>query len=110
MVIQTSVLARLLGFKLLTLEGIVVASPAQLQDMAALSTARTSDGTARSGDRVPTAEMAADHEPARTGSSARAAGPVGGRLAAAADLLEECSADLSDLEADSPTPQPRSRR
>lgn len=93
-IIETSVLARLMGIKLLTLEGTVLVSPAQLQERYHAHATP---------DAVPVAvtRHQAPAERLNGGSAARSGAPdeaVGARLAAAARLLDESSRDLRSIE------------
>jgi hypothetical protein len=91
LVIETAVVARLLGFKLLTLEGTVLASPAHLTEV---------DGHDGS-DLGPTPGASRYAPVQRPGLSApsafrvpRPAGPCGAQLALAADLLRKSADEL----------------
>jgi hypothetical protein len=83
-VVEASLLARLLGLKLLTLEGTVVLSPARVDD------GLTSRSTPVNGTRDPAIV-------ALPSSHASADAPVGSRLAAAEQLLADCGETLNDL-------------
>jgi hypothetical protein len=84
--VETYVLARLLGIKLLTLEGLVLVSPAAV---------RRSDGPPTSRPRRATERL-----PTRDGSrrtpSTKGSGPGSG-LVGAARLLDQCAEELRAL-------------
>ena len=85
--IETTVLARLLGIKLLTLEGVVLVSPAQVRASNVVSQGPTGAPTTETGRAI-------------TSSNSRAhlgMGPGHG-LEDAARLLNECTKDLQALE------------
>ncbi len=81
-VVQTSLLARVLGMKLLTVEGTVLVSPARLQGPDNY-VEETPSGGAKS--------------PAERGLAASPNGLVGTRLGLTARLLDENAGDLCDL-------------
>jgi len=93
-VVETAILARLLGIKLLTLEGVVYVSPpvlARLKTAAATSSGATtlrvrSNGHSASGTSGPSVPITADVD-----------GHVGARLLAAAALLDENGRQLAGL-------------
>ena len=96
-VVETSVLARLLGIKLLTVEGIIVLSPAQVR--AARPVGWTPDGpqlpagfNGGSGGRRQRETM---RSPRATPEAERA---VGASLATAEQLLAECADTLRLLD------------
>jgi hypothetical protein len=93
LVIETAVVARLLGVKLLTLEGTVLASPAHLKDV-----------DAQDGEALPAPTYAAIERPpvgAPPASSVRRSkGPCGARLILAADLLRASADELRVLRND----------
>lgn len=95
LVIETAVVARLLGVKLLTLEGTVLASPAHLKEVGA------KDGADSSGATLPAPRYAAlqrSRSSAPSASSApRPKGPCGAQLVLAADLLRESADQLRVL-------------
>jgi hypothetical protein len=89
LLIETSVLARLLGIKLLTLEGTVVLSPAQLQGGLSLGVS-----TSPQAGRLGTAKRTRD----AASSATRPHGRLGDRLALSARLLDECADELRALD------------
>jgi hypothetical protein len=95
LLIETSVLARLFGFKLLTLEGTVVVSPAQLRDLAHGLPDRE-DSAAVS--RAHEAPRAAVEPPALVSTAAHPGARLGIGLAAAGRLLHESAGDLERLD------------
>jgi hypothetical protein len=95
LVIETAVVARLLGVKLLTLEGTVLASPAHLKAVDA------QDGADSSGATLPGPQYTAIPRP-RVGAPSASSEPrpkwhCGTQLALAADLLRESADELRDL-------------
>jgi len=92
--VETHVLARLLGIKLLTLEGVVLVSPAQVS---------------RGGVIGPVAQqpppLPTNGVPQRTSRShvQRTELPAGTNLGDAARLLDECTEELRALDADQVT-------
>lgn len=94
LVIETSVLARLLGVKLLTLEGTVLVSPAQLlREGSALATpAAVPVAVARREESVRRLDRGSASRSAASGEA------VGTRLGSAARLLRESSRDLCSIE------------
>jgi hypothetical protein len=98
--VETHVLARLLGIKLLTLEGVVLVSPARVSRQAV------------DGRRAPTTSPAKAPSPRRrtdatirnrgavNDTAAREGLPRGSTLGEAARLLDECHDELRALEAD----------
>lgn len=97
LVIETSVLARLFGFKLLTLQGTVLVSPAQLRELSMPSDERPAGAASQcaAGDDVPV-------PPRETGQGAsprlRPHGAHGARLGLAKRLLSESADELRGLE------------
>jgi hypothetical protein len=87
-VVQTSLLARVLGIKLLTVEGTVLLSPARLQQPENYNAA-----TAASCD------LPADIQRDGAGESSPVL-PVGSRLGLVARLLDENATQLGDLNPD----------
>jgi hypothetical protein len=89
--VETHVLARLLGIKLLTLEGIVLVSPAQV------SRGDVNDPAAQQPPPRPTNGV-----PQRTSRShvERTELSAGASLGDAARLLDECTEELRTLDAD----------
>jgi hypothetical protein len=79
--VETSILARVLGLKLLTLEGTVLLSPARL-------------GEVNRGAAAP------HRQPPRRIAGAAESDGVGSRLATAEQLLAECGEQLRDLHID----------
>jgi hypothetical protein len=77
--VETHILARLLGVKLLTLEGVVLVSPAQVS---------------RNGAPEPPAQL-----PVVTSDSSRNQLSAGTGLGEAARLLDECTEELRALDA-----------
>lgn len=94
-IIETSVLARLLGIKLLTLEGTVLVSPAQLQEAYQAYATTVAAPAAVETPREIRAERLNGGSPTRSGPSGAV---VGARLDAAARLLGESSRDLHSIE------------
>jgi hypothetical protein len=99
-IVETSVLARLLGVKLLTLEGVVVLSPAHLRDAAwgrdSIESAPRRPSSAETealGASPRLARIDAQRQSSETGS------PVGGRLDDAEQILAQCSTALRKLQA-----------
>jgi hypothetical protein len=93
--VETSILARLLGMKLLTLEGTVVLSPARI-DGAGDDTAPPLDSaTPTVVARVPSGATGRRSDGADAGDEAE--GAIGGRLAAAERLLSGCDQALKKL-------------
>jgi hypothetical protein len=94
LVIETAVVARLLGFKLLTLEGTVLASPAHLTEV------DRKDG-AHIGATLPASRYAppprSSHTAASASSALRPKEPFGAQLVLAADLLRESADELRVL-------------
>jgi hypothetical protein len=91
LVIETSVLARLLGIKLLTLEGTVLVSPTRVHGLG-LSWDVSTSGPQSDGPETsrPTRDAAS--------SATRPDAPVGARLELSARLLDECADELRDLD------------
>lgn len=83
-VVETSVLARLLGIKLLTLEGVVFVSPARVVEPPAERARVVEPPT-----RTPISSAAGHRN-----SEAPDGDCVGARLGDAGKLLDECSAEL----------------
>ncbi len=97
LLIETSVLARLLGFKLLTLEGTVVVTPAQLRELSQRYPVGTdSTAYARTSDASGAARLTQGHTTTDHQSRQR----VGTRLAEAVRLLHETAGDLEGLDQD----------
>lgn len=93
LVIETSVLARLLGIRLLTLEGTVLVSPAQLREGSVLATpAAVPVAVARREESVRRLDRGSASRSAASGEA------VGTRLGSAARLLRESSRDLRSIE------------
>jgi hypothetical protein len=90
LVIETSVLARLLGIKLLTLEGTVLVSPAQVHG----GFSRDMSTSAPQSDGLGTAERTRD----AASSATRPDGRLGARLELSARLLDECADELRGLD------------
>jgi hypothetical protein len=97
LLIETSVLARLFGFKLLTLEGTVVVTPAQLRELSHGHPMAT-DVTAFS--RAYEASAAARRMQGLTTTAVESEERVGIRLAEAVRLLHESAGDLDRLDQD----------
>lgn len=97
--VETHILARLLGVKLLTLEGVVLVSPAAVTPE---DSARASGSTTRTGSTSTTRTVS--NVPAQQISSRRhvdANGLTpGSGLAGAARLLDECAEELRALDTD----------
>jgi hypothetical protein len=103
--IETRVLARLLGLKLLTLEGLVLVSPAAVRRRDAgssMSSSSASRPTRTQGRASP-----GNGSPRISRLDARG---LGSGLAGAARLLDECTEELRALTAASGTGSQRSRR
>jgi hypothetical protein len=94
--VEAHVLARLLGIKLLTLEGLVLVSPAAVQS--------APPSPSSVGARPPGRESQSRSGPARRALAANGHDPEA-RLAGAARLLHECDDELRSLEV-----PPRRRR
>ena len=98
LLIETSVLARLFGVKLLTLEGNVVVTPAQLRELSQVQSSMVSEPTA------PPRTCEALMTPRRTETQASTAGRsnerIGLRLAAAMLVLKESADELDGLDPD----------
>jgi len=105
-VIETSVLARLFGIRLLTLEGTVLVTPAQVQPAETFVPEVSRD------------PLSADQESSRSPRSSRVAsaptdvppGRVGHRLGEAARLLQQSSDEMSAVVADEKPPGSQQRR
>lgn len=97
LVIETSVLARLLGVKLLTLEGTVLVSPAQIHELGDPSTA---SAPTRGSTAAPRQASGNDRPAPRQDSmpSPRLDEAPGTRLGLAARMIHESSDDLRDLD------------
>jgi hypothetical protein len=93
--VETYVLARLLGLKLLTLEGLVLVSPAEVRHREARSSA-------------PREPASVDAEARSTRSAIPDGHGPGSGLAGAARLLEECTEELRTLTTSRVTNRPRS--
>jgi hypothetical protein len=91
--IETSVLARLLGMKLLTLEGVVLVSPAQVRQLQGANGTpdRSATGATPAKTVVPAATTPV------TGRRSATTDHPGNRLAQAAHVLEESSKELRQL-------------
>ena len=97
LLIETSVLARLLGFRLLTLEGTVVVTPAQLRDLGTVQSVATEPtASPRTYDALATPRRTQTHASTAAGSKER----VGSRLEEAMLLLDESADDLAGLDQD----------
>jgi hypothetical protein len=95
--IETSVLARLLGVKLLTLEGTVVVTPAQLVDLNPVQSVATEPpASRRTYDALATPRRTKTH----ASTAARSDERVGSRLEEAMLLLNESVDDLDGLDQD----------
>lgn len=97
LLIETSVLARLFGFKLLTLEGTVVVTPAQLRE---LSHGRPVGIDPTSVARADGAAGSLSGTRSLTTTAVESGERVGIRLAEAVRLLDESAGDLEGLEQD----------
>jgi hypothetical protein len=91
LVIETSVLARLLGIKLLTLEGTVLVSPTRVQG---LGLSRDVSTTGPQSDGLEAFRRTRD---AASPSTQRDA-PIGASLELSARLLDECADELRGLD------------
>ena len=92
--IETSVLARLLGVKLLTLEGTVVVTPAQLRDLSQVQSVVTErTASPRTYDALTPPRRTQTH----ASTAARSDEKVGSRLEEAMLLLNESVDDLAGL-------------
>ena len=89
--VETHILARLLGVKLLTLEGVVLVSPAAVTPE---DSARASGSTTRTVSNVPAQQISS-----RRHADANGLTPGSG-LAGAARLLDECAEELRALDTD----------
>jgi hypothetical protein len=94
--IETSVLARLLGVKLLTLEGTVVVTPAQLRDLGQVQSVTEPTASPRTYDALATPRRTQTH----ASTAARSKEKVGSRLEEAMLLLDESADDLAGLDQD----------
>ena len=95
--IETSVLARLLGVRLLTLEGTVVVTPAQLRDLSQVQSVATEPtASRRTYDALATPRRTQTH----ASTAARSNEKVGLRLEEAMLLLNESADDLAGLDQD----------
>ncbi len=93
--VEASVLARLLGVRLLTLEGVVFVSPAEIQDaVSRTSTPALTEALPVNGDG---GDKPLSRELSEATSDVREDGPAGQQLEAAARLLAECSTELRRL-------------
>jgi hypothetical protein len=95
--LETSVLARLLGIKLLTLEGVVFVLPAEIREPRGRPAGRSHAATtvdARTTRDLPSRTVPNANQFTR---EAPAEGRTGSRLDQAARLLDECSAELRSL-------------
>ena len=97
LLIETSVLARLLGVRLLTLEGTVVVTPAQLRDLSQVQSVATEPtASPRTYDALGTPRRTQTH----ASTAARSKEKVGLRLEEAMLLLNESADDLAGLDQD----------
>ena len=97
LLIETTVLARLLGVRLLTLEGTVAVTPAQLRDLSQAHPVITIPTTPpRTYDAMPTPRSTDGH----LQTVAQPKEKVGDRLAKAALLLNESAGYLDGLDHD----------
>jgi hypothetical protein len=95
LLIETAVLARLFGFRLLTLEGTVVVTPAQLRELShGYPMATDSTGVSRAYE----ASGAAHRMQGPTTTVVESRERVGARLAEAVRLLHESTGDLDGLD------------
>jgi len=94
--IEASVLARLLGIKLLTLEGTVVASPAQVRDIIEAPPSAGVTSVGYDDDDVATPERRVGSLAA--GEDSPQGQAVGVRLGLVAELLRESSNALHDID------------
>lgn len=94
-IIETSVLARLLGVKLLTLEGTVLVSPAQVRDDGYQVPAARAVPVEPTGGEPGAVPRGIEGE---SGRRDKPGGAVGARLGLAARLLRESTHDLHSIE------------
>ena len=90
--VETHILARLLGVKLLTLEGVVLVSPAAVSRE---GSATASTPTTRTVSKAPAREISSRRHNADTNGLTPGSG-----LAGAARLLDECTEELRALDKD----------
>jgi hypothetical protein len=98
-VVEASVLARVLGIKLLTLEGTVVLTPAEVRDVEPVAESRPARRPTVGND-VAASRLRAVEIPAGAGTAAGSAAAgrgIGARLATAERLLADCSKTIGAL-------------
>jgi len=95
LLIETTVLARLLGVRLLTLEGTVVVTPAQLVDLSQVKSVATEPTASR---RKYDALATPRRTQTQASTAARSDERVGSRLDEAMLLLNESVDDLDGLD------------